>query len=108
MGFRRDGKASHEAAQQWGEWLAEHAGLIRACGLPQSVLASQKDWEYLLRYGYHCRGPYPDIDFRLEELSALQRVAFCELLEQTLSGEEKRRGNAAWHFVRPPGVPEGA
>jgi hypothetical protein len=66
------------------------------------VLESRADWEYLLRYGYHCRGAYPDIDFRLEELSATQKAAFRELLTQALSEEERQQGNAAWHFVCPP------
>jgi hypothetical protein len=107
MGFRRNGKAAHDRARQWRLWLEAHAKLLRQCGLPASVLCSRKDWDYLLRYGYHCRAAYPDIDFRLEELSSSQRNAFRELLEQTLSAEDKQGGNAAWHFVCPPAPPEG-
>lgn len=102
MGFRRDGNAVHEESRKWQAWLAAHAELLRACSLPPDVLRSRADWEYLLRFGYHCRAVYPDIDFRLEDLSASQTIAFRELLARTLSAEEKRRGSAAWHFVSPP------
>ncbi len=102
MSFRRGSKAIHQQSRQWAEWLAVHVELLRAAGLPPSVLRSRDDWEYLLRYGYHCGEAYPDIDFHLEELTPSQKVAFQNLLEQTLSKEERQRGNAGWHFVCPP------
>lgn len=105
MGFRRDGKAEHQRSRQWARWLEAHAELLKASGLPSFVLRSRTDWEYLLRYGYHCRVAYPDIDFQLEELSASQRNAFRELLQRTLTEEEKQSGSAGWHFVCPPGQP---
>jgi len=100
VGFRRDGKATHASDRAWRTWLDEHAALLRAAGLPPAVLRSPADWRYLLRFGYHCDGPYPNIDFRLEELSAAQRAAFRELLATTLS--DVQRQCAAWHFVNPP------
>jgi hypothetical protein len=54
----------------------------------------------LLRYGYHCDGPYPNIDFLLEELSAAQRAALGDLLATALPADERQC--AAWHFVNPP------
>src|SRR5262245_5841208 len=105
MGFRRDGKAAHEESRQWQAWLGAHAELLRDCGLPPGVLQSRADWEYLLRFGYHCGGAYPGIDFRLEDLSPSQAAALRALLAQALSAEEKRRGGAAWHFVCPPETP---
>jgi hypothetical protein len=107
MSFRRDGKSVHHQYRQWQAWLDAYTDLLGRCGLPDSVLCSREDWEYLLRYGYHCRGAYPNIDFRLEELSAAERSAFRELLERTLSAEDRRRGCAAWHFVCPPASPDG-
>src|SRR5262245_57128399 len=68
-----------------------------------SVLRTQDDWRYLLRYGYHCAGPYPAIDFRLEELTEAQRTALRDLLAATL--REEQRECAAWHFVSPPDPP---
>jgi hypothetical protein len=106
MSFRRYGKLAHLQSQSWQAWLDSNADLLKRCELPLSVLSNQDDWNYLLRYGYHCRGAYPDIDFRLEELSEAQKEAFRELLERTLSAEEKRRGSAGWHFACPPGAPE--
>jgi hypothetical protein len=100
VGFRRDGKAAHENNRAWRAWVDGHAALIRAAGLPPAVLRSRADWRYLLRYGYHCDGPHPNIDFRLEELSPAQRAAFREPLATTPA--EDRRQCAAWHFVCPP------
>jgi len=100
VGFRRDGKAAHTSARAWQAWLDEHSALIRAAGLPLVVLRTPADWRYLLRYGYHCDGPYPNIDFRLENLSPAQRMAFRELLATTLAADD--RECAAWHFVNPP------
>jgi hypothetical protein len=105
MGFRRDGKSAFARARDWRAWLDANASLLRASGLPPSVLRSARDWQYLLRYGYHCAGPYPDIDFRLEELNGTQRAAFRDLLAATLP--EGHRDCAAWHFVCPPHPPTG-
>jgi hypothetical protein len=100
VGFRRDGKSAHENSRAWRAWLDEHAALIRAAGLPPAVIRSRDDWAYLLRYGYHCDGPYPNIDFRLEELSPAQRAALRELLATALADDQRQC--AAWHFVCPP------
>jgi hypothetical protein len=100
MAFRRDGKSAHAHTRDWREWLERHSDLLRASGLPPQVLRTRKDWDYLLRYGYH---GYPQIDFQLEELTADQRAAFRRLLEVALSSEARRHGNAGWHFVCPPG-----
>src|SRR4051794_39370815 len=83
MGFRRDGKQSHAEQLAWQAWREQHALFLAATGLPPQALRSRADWEYLLRYGYHA-GPYPQIDFRLEELGPAQREAFRLLLEAVL------------------------
>ncbi|QEG30651.1 hypothetical protein GobsT_54570 [Gemmata obscuriglobus] len=101
MGFRRDGRRSRTERLAWHEWRGQYAELLAASGLPPQVLRSRGDWDYLLRYGYHA-SPYPQIDFRLEELSLEQREAFRVLLETVLSPEEQERGCAGWHFVCPP------
>jgi hypothetical protein len=106
MAFRRQGKAQFGRSRRWATWLATNVGLLKAAGLPLSVLRTRADWEYLLRYGYHCTGPYPAIDYSLEEMSLPQKTAFRQLLEQTLTHDEKQRGSAAWHFVCPPGQPK--
>ena len=54
MGFRRNGKQANAARRVWQTWLGAHDDLARASGLPISVLRSEEDWRYLLRYGYHC------------------------------------------------------
>jgi hypothetical protein len=102
VAFRRNGKLKHSEGRSWNAWWEKHEELLRATGLPQSVLRSRKDWNYLLFYGYHCNRAYPNIDFTLEELSAGQRTAFRQLLEAVLSEEEKQRGSPGWHFVCPP------
>jgi hypothetical protein len=101
MGFRQVGKRAHVDRREWQAWLERHAELLRMARLPPQVLATRADWEYLLRYGYHA-DPYPEIDFRLEELNPAQRAAFRLLLEAVLSPDERRRGCAGWHFVCPP------
>jgi hypothetical protein len=103
MGFRRDGKSEYARSRRWRAWMETNAALLSASGLPPSVLRSADDWRYLLRYGYHCAGPYPDIDFRLEELTETQRAALRDLLAATLGVQERKC--AAWHFVCPPGPP---
>jgi hypothetical protein len=106
MSFRRAGKNEHAATQSWRAWLERYAEMLRDAGLPPSILESPAEWEYLLRYGYHCDGAYPNIDFRLDELSEAQRAAFKRLLEVALTAEEKQRGSAGWHFVCPPSAVE--
>lgn len=105
MNYRRDGETGHLAAAEWQVWLDHHRRLLTASGRLASILRTREDWEYLLRYGYHCDGPYPNIDFTLDELTEPQRLAFRELLESALSDDEKKRGSAAWHFVCPPSPP---
>ena len=105
MGFRRKGKQAHTEKQAWTAWQEQHSTLLRASGLPWHVLRTRADWEYLLCYGYHA-DPYPQIDFRLEELTPAQRDAFRLLLEAALSPEDRQRGCAGWHFVCPPDPPE--
>src|SRR5262249_12231009 len=102
MGFRRDGKGLHKEAAEWATWKAANAKLLRMSGLPPGVLRSRADWEYLLRYGYHCSDPYPNIDYNLDEQTTTQRAAFRTLLEKVLTAEEKSRGSAGWHHVHPP------
>src|SRR5690349_18544639 len=102
MVFRRDGKKAFAEARRWQEWLAKHSALLASSGLPLSVLRSQGDWSYFLRYGYHCDGTYPNIDFRLEDLNGSQLTSLRHLLEQSLSDEEKRCGGAVWHSFFPP------
>jgi hypothetical protein len=101
MAFRRDGKKAFEQARRWRNWLTTHSQLLTLSGLPPSILRSQEDWLYFLRYGYHCDGAYPNIDFRLEDLNVSQLTNLRRLLEQTLSDEEKRRGGAVWHSFFP-------
>jgi hypothetical protein len=105
MGFRRDGKKAHEEARSWERWKAAHAALVQASGLPVNVFRTRADWDYLLRYGYHCDSAYPHIDYRLEEQTETQRAAFRLLLERVLTTEEKTRGSAGWHHVCPPASP---
>jgi hypothetical protein len=102
MRFQRKGKDAHEEFVRWQAWKDANAALLQAAGLPLSVLRSRKDWDYLLRYGYHCEGVYPNIDFNLDEMTEAQLVAFRELLEKSLTDEEKTRGSAGWHYVHPP------
>jgi hypothetical protein len=102
MAFRRDGNKTFEQSRRWKTWLATHYALLASSGLHPSVLRSQADWHYFLRYGYHCDGAYPNIDFRLEELNGSQLTDLRRLLEQTLSDEEKSRGGAVWHYFYPP------
>jgi hypothetical protein len=106
-GFRRDGKAAHEQSVLWDEWLNRNAALLEPCGLPPTVLRSRADWEYLLRYGYHCDGPYPNIDFNLDEQTEQQRFAFRALLDHVLTDDQKRRGCAGWHHVSSPVTSKG-
>jgi hypothetical protein len=103
MSFRRNGKSAHKNARSWNAWVAANADLLRAAGLPLSVFRSRQDWKYLLKFGYHCDGAYPNIDFMLDEMTQPQRAAFQTLLERVLTEEEKQRGSAGWHFVHPPG-----
>lgn len=106
MRFRRDGKSEHRGERDWDAWKHSNADLLPACGLPQGVLRSQRDWNYLLDNGYWCEDFYGkhvgNIDFDLDELTPDQNEAFRQLLHRTLSDEEKRRGCAAWHHVCPP------
>ena len=105
MAFRRKGKKAHAERQDWEQWKSRHAELLAKCGLPPGVLRTRRDWNYLLKYGYWCDGPYGHhinkIDFKLEEMNAIQLKAFRELLERVLTDNEKRRGNAVWHHNTP-------
>jgi len=96
MSFRRPGKQRHKDATEWRAWKELHAGLIRASGLPPTVLRSRADWNYFLRNGYHCEPAYPHIDFNADEMSMEQTVALTMLMDLTLTKEEKQRGNALW------------
>ena len=101
MSFRRDGKTAYARSCSWpGSWLDTNAALIRDRGLPSSAIRNEEDRRYPPRYGYHCAGPCPAIDFRLEELSESERAAFRALLIAALADGE--RECAAWHFVSPP------
>jgi hypothetical protein len=102
MAFRRHGNKAFEQSSRWKKWLANHSALLASSGLPPSVLRSQADWDYFLRYGYHCDGAYPNIDFRLEDLSVTQLTDLGRLLEQVLTDEQKSRGGAVWHCFFPP------
>ena len=104
MGFRRDGKAEHEEAKQWEAWKISNDELLKTSGLAASVLRSRADWDYLMRYGYHCDDGYPNIDYSLDEMTEPQRTAFRHLLEKVLTEEKKKHGNAGWHFVCPPNI----
>src|SRR5262245_60914639 len=109
MAFRRHGKQAYEEAREWEDWKEDNRELLEAVGMPSSVLRSRRDWEYLLRYGYHCDGPYPNIDYMLDEQTPQQKDAFRRLLERTLTDEQKARGSAGWHHVHPlPWPPESA
>jgi hypothetical protein len=103
MGYRRNAKEAHDEHQAWEAWKRSNADLLTKCGLPPGVLRSRRDWDYLIRYGYWCEGPYGEhinkIDFSLGELRRNQLGAFRQLLEKVLSEEEKRRGSAGWHWV---------
>ena len=74
MTFRRDGKRVHRDARDWEAWKEANRDLLDACGFPSSVLRSREDWEYLLHYGYHCDGSYPNIDFLLDEQSEADQL----------------------------------
>ena len=93
MSFRRDGKSQHEDDRDWETWTRSNADLLPACGLPPGVLRSRRDWDYLLEHGYWCADYYGkhvgNIDFDLSELAADQNDAFRELLQRTLTDEEK-------------------
>ena len=106
MSFRRDGKAHHQDQRDWDAWKYAHADLIAACGLPPGIFRSRGDWEYLMQYGYWCEAYYGayvgNIDFDLSELNPEQKNAFRQLLECTLTDQERLRGCAAWHHVCPP------
>src|SRR3954466_2522964 len=109
MSFRRDGNTAHRDQREWNAWKRQHADLLRQSGLPDGVLRSRRDWQYLLRYGYWCEDYYGKfvghpIDFGLEQLTPTQLDAFRELLTRVLSDEEKQRGSAGWHCVCPPGA----
>jgi hypothetical protein len=105
MAFRRDGNQAYQDSREWETWKDANRDLITAAGLPLSVLRSRADWEYLLRYGYHCDGPYPEIDYKLDGQTSAQRDAFRRLMEATLTDEEKARGSAGWHHMRSPSAP---
>lgn len=96
MSFRRPGKSLHANAEAWHDWKVQYADLLRDCGLPTSVLRSRTDWLYFLRYGYHCAGAYPNIDFNSRGMAPAQRASLNRLLELTLTKAEKKRGNAMW------------
>jgi hypothetical protein len=106
MSFRRDGKSQHDDQFDWEAWTRTNANLLNACGLPLGVLRSRRDWKYLLRFGYWCKDYYGshvgNIDFQLSELNEPQTAAFRQLLDRTLTDDEKQRGCAAWHHVQPP------
>ena len=102
MSFRRDGNKIFEQSRPWRAWLATYAALLASSGLPPTVLRRHSDWVYFLRYGYHCDGAYPNIDFRVEDLNGSQLTDLRRLLEQALSDEEKSRGGAVWHYCFPP------
>jgi hypothetical protein len=96
MSFRRAGKRLHQETEDWREWKRRHAELLRQCGFPESVLSSRSDWLYFLKYGYHCKPAYPHIDFNSRDMSPTQLASLLRLLEDSLTPEEKRRGNAMW------------
>lgn len=102
MAFRRDGNKAFAQSRHWKKWLAMHSALLKSSGLAPCVIRSQDDWDYFLRYGYHCDGAYPNIDFRLDDLNRQQLGNLRRLLEQTSSDEEKGRGGAVWHSFFPP------
>jgi hypothetical protein len=106
MSFRRDGKTAHQAKQEWDEWKHANADLIPAYGLPPGVFRTRDDWESLLLYGYWCEEYYGkyvgNIDFHLDELTPAQEDALFQLLERTLTDEEKTHGCAEWHYGCPP------
>ncbi len=105
MGFRRDGKSIHAEQESWTTWKLQHAELLSQCEFPEGVLRTRDDWNYLIFYGYWYENGYNpsgDAGFHLDQLSATQRQAFKRLLEATMTDDEKRCGNAGWHFVCPP------
>lgn len=102
MSYRRAGKQDHQQKQSWQKWLIANRDLVAATGLPPSVVRTENDWRYFLRYGYHCADAYPNIDFQFEDLSASQLVALQELLNATMTDDEKKRGSAVWHQFHPP------
>ena len=105
MNFRRDGKTAHDEQREWEAWKHANADLLDACDLPQGVLRSRRDWQYLL-HGNWCDEHYgkhvTKTDFDLDQLTPAQTNAFRHLLERTLTDEEKHRTCAAWHHVCPP------
>ena len=103
MTFRRNGNEAFARSRSWEVWRTANAELLTASGIPPSVIRTREDWLYFLRYGYHCDGPYPAIDFRLDDLNGPQVAALGRLLELTMSDEEKIRGGAVWHTFYPPG-----
>jgi hypothetical protein len=102
MSFRRKGKEAHEESVQWQAWKDANEELLRAAGMPFCVLRTRGDWDYLIRYGYHCAGTYANIDYKLDDMTESQRAAFRELLKKTLTDDEKQRGSAGWHHVHSP------
>jgi hypothetical protein len=85
MSFRRQGKRLHDQRLDWAAWLDTVGDLIRAAGLPRSVVATEEAWWYLIDYtyseaGYLQREPW----FGIRSMSASQRAAFWELLSRWL------------------------
>jgi hypothetical protein len=91
MSFRRKGKAEHQAHRQWEAWKRANAELFARSGLPPDTFRTQRDWNYLVRYGYWCKGAYGEhinkIDFSLDELTPEQLAAFEQLQSQTSSAQ---------------------
>ena len=103
MGFRRQGKEEHTERKSWEAWLEANADLIPKCGFPPGVFRSRGDWEYLLEKGYWCEYWYgafiTNIDYSLDDLTPVQAEAYKELLERTLSDEQKSGGSAGWSIA---------
>jgi hypothetical protein len=83
MSFRRNGKDEHHARREWEAWKHAHADLLARSGLPAETFRTRRDWDYLVRYGYWCKGAYGEyinnIDFSLDELTPEQLAAYEQL-----------------------------
>ena len=91
MSFRRNGKDEHDAHREWEAWKRARAELLARSGLPAETIHTQRDWDYLVRYGYWCKGAYGEhinkIDFSLDELTPEQLAVFQQLRSEASSAK---------------------
>jgi hypothetical protein len=65
--------------REWQRFVAQHAPLVTAAGLPPRATASREDWDDLLMHGFLAHDPG---DFTLDALSPAAHAALCALATQ--------------------------